>query len=120
MKLQIRTLNEDGIQLFAEYLRRLRVDPTALIPVDLLTSPATRSPLTNGGEVESGQFRTRKEAGAYLHRVLVGTARADIDHNRALWSWLGLFYFDELCPIRKGQRKIGADVRYILPPVKSE
>jgi hypothetical protein len=41
--------------------------------------------------------------------------RTEITFDSALWSWLALYYFDQICPEVDGKRKVLEDAVYILP-----
>jgi len=70
-------------------------------------------PFEDDAEVESRDFSSRFELAQYLCDVLPDAGPA-LDHNRGLWSWLGLFYFEQICPKRAdGSRKIHQVQRYI-------
>jgi hypothetical protein len=111
----VRTLTEEGIRSFREYLASLRAGATDKIPRELLTDAYGSAKLQANVEIETRQFRTRLIAGAYLYEKLQPLSNSRIDSNVRLWSWLSLYYFDELCPMRKdGSRRAGEDCRYIL------
>jgi hypothetical protein len=53
----------------------------------------------------------------YLDDALVEFESDSIEADVYLWSWLSLFYFDQICPAQKdGIRKPGRDYRHILEP----
>jgi hypothetical protein len=55
------------------------------------------------------------EAAAYLQQALNPVDRSEVDHNSGLWSWLALFYLQQLCPVKPdGTRSVGESYRYIL------
>ena len=71
-------------------------------------------PFEDDAEVELRDFSSRFELAQYLCNVLPDAGPA-LDHNRGLWSWLGLFYFEQICPRQAdGSRAIGEVYRYIL------
>ena len=76
-----------------------------------------------GGEVvplhPAPGFLSPVEAARYLDRLLDALPeRPDsLANDVALWSWLSVFYFDQVCPTNdKGKRKPGRDYRHILEP----
>lgn len=115
----VRKLNEAGITLFRGYLQELRGGGKEAPPVAILTSPETSTPLAGGAQVDQRHFGTRYQAAEYLMGALTGRVeRSELDHGPGVWSWLSLFYFDQLCPPQAdGRRKVGKDYRYILPPL---
>lgn len=109
---EVRILNAGGVQKFREYLRKLGGEPTAPPPVELLEDPATSETLGQKVEVEPRKFASRLEAGRYLYARLGGIGGVEV--NTGLWSWLALFYFDQLCPPDgSGQRRVREEARYI-------
>jgi hypothetical protein len=40
-------------------------------------------------------------------------------HDSGLWTWLTLFYFDEVCPVQNGRRSVKNDYAYIYEPDNS-
>jgi hypothetical protein len=116
----VRKLTEKGTALFSEYLIRLDQGAKETPPFDLLTAPEASLPIEGEATVEQGKFKTRLEAGQYLHQALAAVPASEIDHNPGLWNWLGLFYVDQLCPAGpSGMRKPGKSYRYLLPPIAS-
>jgi len=74
-------------------------------PALLLQPQSGRSPrrLAAADPIEAAKYFSDRFAGV-----------RDVDHNVGLWSWLALFYFDELCPPdASGQRQVREDARYI-------
>ena len=108
----VRVLNSEGIRQFRDYLNQIRAGGASPVPTGLLTDPATTEPLAGGIEVEQVKFASKLEAAKYFSHKFVGVR--DVDHNVALWSWIALFYFDQLCPPdATGQREVREDARYI-------
>ena len=53
----------------------------------------------------------------YLVDALAEIENDSIETDVHLWSWLSLFYFNQVCPPQKdGTRKPGRDYRHILEP----
>jgi hypothetical protein len=109
----LRRLTEKGIAAFDDYLSRLKNEPALPIPEYLLTDPAASEPIPREICVEPQIFPTRLAAAAYLHALLADTGLPDVNRDPGLWTWLTLFYFDQLCPSVKGKRKPGERARYI-------
>jgi len=111
----VRTLTEEGIRSFREYLTSLREGGKGKPPRELLTDAYGSAKLQTSVEIEGRQFGTRLVAAGYLYERLGSILNSRIDSDVLLWSWLSLYYFDELCPMRKdGSRRVGEDCRYIL------
>jgi hypothetical protein len=108
----LRRLNENGIRQFAAYLQEIRngapfhASP-AILHVDEFSSPV--SPLVH---VEPVSFRNKFEAAKELAERLrpLGTVASD----PGLWSWLALYYFDQLSPAGEdGRRRPRQNYHYI-------
>jgi hypothetical protein len=110
----LRRLNSGGIEAFSNYLKQLKEEPSSAVPVQLLDDSAHSEPLPTSEAVENRSFVTRLDAAAYLHGVLTASGLSGIDRDRGLWTWLTLYYFDQLCPSDgNGHRKVGEVARYI-------
>jgi hypothetical protein len=108
----VRILNSEGIKQFREYLSQVRAGEKQLFPEALLSDPVTSEALPGNIEVGQAKFSSKLEAARYFSEKFAGVR--DVDHNVGLWSWLALFYFDQLCPPETfGQREVREDARYI-------
>lgn len=117
MPMEVRRLTESGIEAFRKYLSSLRSGSTAAPPHELLTDPDASKPVLGSASVEQLTFDTRLDAAKYLDEALSGLELDGIETAIGLWSWLSLFYFDQVCPPGKnGLRKPGRDYRHILEP----
>jgi hypothetical protein len=108
----LRKLNDNGIKAFEQYLSDLVVDPAKLPPLDLLTNPATSEHLDQMVEIDKKELPSRMEAGKYFWTLFA--EYPIIERDPGVWSWLALFYFDQVCPVGKdGKRKIRESARYV-------
>ena len=113
----IRQLNDRGLEAFRGYLDGLRAGSGSPPPADLLTDAGMTQPMPGGGQVEARSFKSRLEATRYLHTALAEVVSEAIENEVGLWSWLSLFYFDQVCPADPtGRRKPGRGYRHILEP----
>jgi len=115
----VRVLTDAGIARFAAYLASIRTGETGPVPLELLADPVTSASLEANIEVErmaSGKpFVDRYEFGIYLREQLKKIDHRSISRNYGLWTWLALYYFDQLCAVEvDGARKPRADEAYIL------
>ncbi len=111
----VRILNEEGTRKFRQYLADLRAGSTSTPSRDILTDAWCSAKLPINIEIENQTFDNRMEAAKYLYETLRPLGHSKIDQNVGLWSWLSLYYFDQVCPISKtGKRSPGLDYRYIL------
>lgn len=114
MSTPLRRLDSHGLARFGDFLTDLRRDATLSPPGDLLEGDSSTSIHESGIEVERPGFTTKREAAEYLKERLGGFPVEDIMADAGLWSWLALFYFDDVCPLRSSGRKPVADSHYIL------
>jgi hypothetical protein len=111
----VRELNERGIKEFRDYLTSLREGAVQQPPMELLTRPAYSHESAGDTEVEAQVFSGTLELAKYLYDRLQILPQSQVDQNVGLWSWLSLYYFDQICPVNKSGRRIpGQDYRYIL------
>jgi hypothetical protein len=116
-KTSIRRFNDEGVEQFRKYLAELREGSTSPPPFHLLDGPETSKPIENEVKTENRTFRNRLELAQYLDDVLADIENVSIETDVHLWSWLSLFYFDQVCPpVQNGIRKPGRDYRHILEP----
>lgn len=111
----VRTLNEKGIQTFKEYLAELRIGLASSLPVELLEDPGYTAKMKGGLEVEKLTFDSKLDMAQYLFETFQNLPSSQIDQNIGLWSWLSLYYFDQVCPANTaGKKDPGQDCRHIL------
>src|SRR5258708_2296726 len=113
---KLRTLNARGIEEFRGFLQKIRdgaefrSNPAVLYLDDY--SPR----LPRAVEVEPRTFANKYAAAEYLIGALEGVLAnlpAGVDET-GLWSWLALFYFDQLSPVGpEGKRRPREDYHYI-------
>jgi hypothetical protein len=112
---RVRTLNNQGIQKFKEYLSNLRQGSKGAPPAELLKSNSFSAEFKGETEVENRPFRSKLEMAKYLYERLRGLHHPQVDQDVGLWSWLSVYYFDLLCPENNlGKRTPGRDYRYVL------
>ena len=111
----LRSLNDNGRRVFREYLAKLRAGSNEKPPYDVLFDAYFSTIVQAGLEIERRVFTSRLNAGAYIYERLQSLSYSQVERNIGLWSWLALYYFDQVCPIRaNGIRKVGEDSRYVL------
>jgi len=114
---EIRAFKNRGVEQFRKYLVKLRQGSAGLPPNYLLDDPDFSEPVKGGGSIEQQTFGTRLELAQYFDDALAGVENDGIETDVHLWSWLSLFYFEQVCPADgKGLRKPGRDYRHILEP----
>lgn len=111
----IRILNDSGLQRFREYIAAARADSSVPPPLGILEDGKFSEPFSPAVEVELQQFDNAYEFGMYLNNVLSSCEQREISRNHALWSWLALFFFDEIAKANSsGQRKVLEEAVYVL------
>jgi hypothetical protein len=113
-KKAIRKFTDEGIEQFRRYLAELREGATSPPPFHLLNDPVTSQPVNDEIQIENREFATRLKLARYLDDALAEIESDSIETDVYLWSWLSLFYFDQVCPTEEnGIRKPGRDYRHI-------
>jgi len=112
---RVRKLTDDGVTRFTQYLKSIssgeRLDP----PMHLLNDGDSSEALAGTAEVEIQAFKSKMAAASYLQDRLAGLDRSEVDNNVGLWTWLSLFYFDQVCPPgAHSKRTPGEIVRHVL------
>jgi hypothetical protein len=98
-------------------LARLRADAFDAPPRHLLTDTRASRAVQGAGTVARRTFESRLEAARYFDTALEGIDADELESGVGLWSWLSLYYFDQVCPpSTSGRRKPGSDFRHILKP----
>lgn len=113
-------LNRRGVQAAREHLITLRAGRVDMpFPEELLTDSSYSERLDPVVEILRRSFANRREAGQYLSQLL-GHLNVDaVRSNWGLWSWLGMFYFDQLASRdANGYPDLGRDpdVAYVIDP----
>jgi hypothetical protein len=110
----LRVLNEAGIDGFSNYLQSLRDGSIAPPPFHLLTDDQTSDPIDSDVVLQQQTFSDSFAFGEYLAGTLKHMNRTEMVFNHALWSWLALYFFDQVCPEVNGKRSVLEDAVYIL------
>ena len=96
--MKLHRFKSDGVSTFSTYRARLALEPTLPPPLGLLQDPALTEVVPGDIEVPERSFANRLEAGRFLIELL-DAARIQLpERDQGLWTWLTLFYFDEVCP----------------------
>lgn len=112
----VRQLTQEGIDTFRDYIEATRRgENRGPTPSYLLYGSPYSESLSQQVEIERRQFRTKYEAAVYFSRVFNDLDQEEISYNAGLWSWLSLYYLDELSQSNaNGTRKLKASYCYIL------
>lgn len=109
----LRKLNAKGIAAFRQYLGSIRAgaefqESPALLYVDEFSSAVTPR-IT----IEPRLLKTKLAAAKYLKELLEPLEGPSLSSDVGLWSWMALFLFDQLSPLRAGKRRPREDYHYI-------
>ncbi|MBK8979628.1 MAG: hypothetical protein IPM29_27330 [Planctomycetes bacterium] len=117
MRHALRRLNEAGVQDFRSWLAASR-GRTATAPPSHLLDDRTRSDTVEGDILlERPGFTTKRDAAVYLRDRLRRVRSLDLHRDQGLWTWLALFYFDDVCPVTDGHRRVLDQAHYVLDHV---
>lgn len=112
--MKVRRLTMKGIEYFTAFLDSLNSPTPQACPAWLLDNDEGSSPLEVDIDVSKTTFLNRFELAKYLDSKLTDSGLKSVDRDVALWAWLTLFYFDEVCPPdENGRRKPDEHARYI-------
>ena len=117
--MQVRRLNERGIQEFQALLSEARrIDPTMDARTEILNSHRTSPQGLNVAVLvdSSIEFDSKLDLADYLNQKLQPVESSALSRDRGLWAWLSLFFFDTLCPsMDDGSRRVYRDSYYYIP-----
>ncbi|MCP5430212.1 MAG: hypothetical protein H6962_08400 [Chromatiaceae bacterium] len=115
MSVTARRLNKRGLRAFASYVDQLRDGSKLPAPVHLLTDDDYSEELEIPVSVGDDPFETRYDIGKHLVRAFRGKNMQPLLGDIGFWTWLALFWFDQLCPpAADGSRKPSKEYNYIL------
>lgn len=110
-----RRLNERGLKAFSVYIDQLRSGSKSQPPMHLLSDENYSEKLAVTVSVANEEFDNRFEIGKHLVRALKGKSIQALLGDGGFWSWLALYWFDQLCPpAADGSRKPSKEYNYIL------
>lgn len=96
--MKLRRFNNDGVAAFANYRAQLVLEPTLPAPLELLEDPVLTEIIPQGMEMPARSFANRMEAGLFLNELIDSAGINLPERDQGLWTWLTLFYFDQVCP----------------------
>ncbi|RPH52812.1 MAG: hypothetical protein EHM85_01545 [Desulfobacteraceae bacterium] len=110
----LRRLTDSGIEAFRVYLAKLRSGSQDQPPYHLLEEDRYAVPAYEGIAVEQKLFSSRLEFAKYANSIFSKVVPDDLFNDTGVWSWLSLYYFEQVCPLRSdGLRSPGRDYRHI-------
>jgi hypothetical protein len=113
---EVRRLTKAGINKFSAYLQSCRDGGRESPPFNLLTDHLTSEPYPVSVSLARPAFADRYHFGRWLLDALSPIDATVLSRDAGIWSWIGLYYFDQTCPAHSdGKRVPGEDARHILP-----
>ncbi len=111
-QLNLRFLNELGLEKYKGYIGALKNGVVDTPPYDLLNNSKYSERINIDITIENVTFGNHFESSEYLYEKLLPLRENDIDviWNEGLWNWLSLYYFAQLHPPDK---KLLANSKYI-------
>ncbi len=113
--MKLRRFTNDGVAAFANYRARLALEPSLPPPLQMLEDPALTETIPADIDVPKASFASRMEVGRFLNELLERAAIPLPERDRGLWTWLALFYFDEVCPADGNGNRDPQDEARLLP-----
>lgn len=99
---ELRRLNSQGMAELTDFLNRVKQEGEATrVPAEILTDERTSEALPLRIDVESKAPADRMTTGRYFYTLFSGNEATPFSRDPGIWSWLSLYYFDELCMRRK-------------------
>lgn len=116
---RVSELTDEGIRAAKAWLPAVRANAEAPMPDGLLTEWRYSRPVSPAVYVLPQSFANRRQAGEYLSRQLEPLGNAKIADNARLWSWLGVFYFEQVASrYADGRLRVASsDVPYVIDPL---
>jgi hypothetical protein len=112
--MKLRRLTGKGLEQFSAFLDSLNTPAPQGVPTCLLDNDETSSALEFDIDVRATAFPNRFELAKYLDSKLTDSGLKNLERDVALWTWLALLWFEQLCPVEKdGSRKPGERARFI-------
>ena len=106
--------NERGLAAFRAFLAMCRENPETAVPRELLEDETLTEALPSMLDVAPQKLISKEDAATYLSQLLEPLPEQWVAQSDGLWSWLALFFFDEVCPPEKGRHHVKNDYHYIF------
>lgn len=107
---KLRAFTPKGVEKFAAFLQQIREGAEFHASPAILYDDDYARPLSKAIDIEPRTFASKFDAAQYLARTIGDVASDDV----GVWSWLALFYFDQLSPVDgHGKRRPRENYHYI-------
>ncbi len=113
--MEIRRLNDRGLREFSSFLDRLRQEPGLLVPDQLLTGTYTTEVIDPRLVLDLPRFVDRMDFGDWLHNFASSNSWEIPRRDRGFWSWLTLYFFDQVCPADASGRRNVREQAWNIP-----
>lgn len=113
MRTQIRVFNEQGVERFRAFIAEAREGDISGFPEGVLTSAAFAEFHAPFIQIDSLVFDAKAGLVKYIYDKLAQAGPLPF-FRPGLWTWLSAFFFESICPVREGRRKVLEDAKYIL------
>lgn len=111
---RLRRLNARGVDAFRTFLQHIREGAEFQSNPAILHVDEFSVALPIAIDIEQRRFATKYDAATYLAELLRPLHTPTLTSEVELWSWLALFYFDQLSPRDSdGRRRPREDYHYI-------
>jgi hypothetical protein len=111
----IRSLNDEGLAKFEQFIDDLRNELPVSVPAWLLEDKTTSESLDFDIDFNPKPYASRYDLGEHLVEVLGSQDTQAVIGDRGFWSWIALSIFDQLCPAQpNGARKAQMPYSYVM------
>ena len=93
----IRRLNDEGLNTFEKYINERVCNKNPASVNFLLEDERFSESLVLDIKIENRAFETRYDMGQYLTEIFGLIDMQPFLGDRGIWSWIALFWFDQLC-----------------------
>lgn len=114
--MKLRKLNGQGVEIFRTYVNDLREGHEQNYPLYLLDSNEFSQKIAIDVAIGNEKFDSRYQMGVYLVDLLKNQNMTPYIGDIGLWSWLALYWFDQLCPVKAGKLIPNMDYNYVYSP----
>ena len=111
----VRQLTRAGMDAFRDYIQASRRGDAVTPPYHLLDESPYSESLIQRAKIEKNRFYTKYEAATYLAGVFADLDQGEISYNGGLWSWVSLYYLEELLETKVLEKsRLSVPENYIL------
>ena len=112
--MKLRKLNYKGIEQFREYINDLRGGIEQNVPLHLLDGDEFSEDIEFDVELPTNEFKSRYEMGICLVDLFKDQNITPYIGDVGFWTWLALYWFDQLCPVKAGKPNPSMAYNYVL------